>query len=341
MKERMDLFAPTVLAEMRLRSRIVRSATNDYSGNSDGSVSRTQLDLYRELAKTPIGLLITGNFFVCEDGRLDAFQNSLAERWHPDSVRALTETVHRAGGTVVFQLSHARAKTGNPQDALPECLSQAQIAGLIRAFAAGARRAQEAGADGVQIHCGHGYLLSDFLDPVRNRRKDCYGGNVSGRIRMVEEIVRETQRVCGPAYPLLLKVNTDRDPEGLALLCRRARALGIAAVELSGVNFSSFGKKDACYYLSAARALKREVTLPLIVTGGIRSRADAEQALSSGADFVGLSRPLLCEPDLVSRWERGEAVSRCVSCCNCFSLYKETGRRCVMHARPPKGAQET
>ncbi|MBW2616397.1 MAG: NADH:flavin oxidoreductase, partial [Deltaproteobacteria bacterium] len=196
--------------------------------------------------------------------------------------------------------------------------------------------AKEAGSDGVQIHAAHGYLLSQSLSPVFNKRSDAYGGSVENRARFLLEVLHGVQAAVGPDFPVLVKMNSqDFLESGLTLddslkIGTMLREEGIDAIELSGGTFVS-GKlnpsrggiksedKEA-YFREAAKLFKENLSVPLILVGGNRSFQLAEQLVNEGyADYISMSRPLIREPDLIKRWESGDLrKAECLSDNQCF-----------------------
>ncbi|MDR3767483.1 MAG: NADH:flavin oxidoreductase, partial [Butyricicoccus sp.] len=333
-----DLFAPYTLGSLRLCNRICRSATNDYMGNPDGTVSPAQLALYRELAEQEVGLIITGHACVSPDGRNDASQNAMYDDRFIAGQKALTDAVHAAGGCIVQQLSHAGGKspqavTGHVPGA-PSALEYVsgapareltleEIHRIQDDFAAAAVRAKQAGYDGVQIHCAHGYLLSEFIDPAWNVRTDAYG---SDRFRMARETLEKVRAAVGPDYPVLLKIHSNCQGQtsdflsALTAFLNFSTDLGVTAAEVSGFDFASQPPEARRYYLQAAEGLVSQTRLPLILVGGLRDREDMQAALDAGMTLASASRPFICQPDFVCRLKRG-GMSACRGCYGCFRCY--------------------
>lgn len=224
-----------------------------------------------------------------------------------------------------------------PSGPVGRALDSSEIKALPLAFARAAKRVQEAGFDAVQLHAAHGYLLSSFLSPFFNRRKDAYGGDLARRHRLVVEVIEAVREAVGSAYPVFIKINaadflggglTEEEMlEGAPLL----EAAGIDGFELSGgTGLSSdyrpirSGKAvvegPEVYYERAALKLKQRVRVPVMLVGGIRSLEAAERVIAGGAaDLVSLSRPLICEPELIARWQRGDRrPAACRSCNRCY-----------------------
>jgi 2,4-dienoyl-CoA reductase-like NADH-dependent reductase (Old Yellow Enzyme family) len=207
---------------------------------------------------------------------------------------------------------------------------------VVEDFGQAARRAKKAGFDGVQIHAAHGYLLSQFLSPVFNRRLDEYGGSLQNRLTFILEVVERVRGAAGRDYPVLIKLNCEDGLEGgltpddfleAALLIRNA---GVDAIEVSGGTLAS-GKlspsrtgidtvEKEAYFRQAARAAGEVTHLPVLLVGGIRSFELAEKIVMGGsADYISMSRPFIREPALVNRWKAGDLRrAACISVNKCF-----------------------
>jgi len=242
---------------------------------------------------------------------------------------------------------------------MPREMASEEVNGTIKAFTDAVRRAKEAGFDAVQLHAAHGYLLGEFLSPHTNRRTDEYGGSFENRIRIIEEIYEGSVQKVGLDYPIMVKMNVDDFVEGgidlkeSKKIAERLSNMGFAAIETSGgimeastrsekelgrpiITASSKdidSKNKEAYYLPYAREIKKVISIPLILVGGIRSIEVIEKILSEGsADFVSLSRPLIREPDLPNKWLYGykSSPADCVSCNACLSNVRSDKLRCVL-----------
>ncbi len=286
----------------------------------------------------------------------------------------MTKAVHDHGGKIVIQLAHAgyfaNAKLTGQTPIAPSNaegfakgprkeMNADEIQGVVKAYGAAAKRAQTAGFDGVQIHCAHGYLLSQFLSPAFNQRKDEYGGGILNRARALIEVLREIRQVVGKDYPVLVKMNCQDfienglQPEDSLQAGKMLVENGIDAIELSGgvliggkLSPSRMGIKSEekeAYFQNEARTFKREVNVPLILVGGNRSFQVAERIVNEGvADYISLCRPLIREPDLVNRWKSGDlSKAACVSDNMCFEpAMKGDGIYCLTEEREKKRNSE-
>ncbi len=345
-----DLFETTTINGLELKNRFVRSATWEGLATDQDGPPPALVDLLVTLARGEVGLIVTGHMFVSAEGRANARQVSLAEDGLVSQHGQLVKAVHGAGGRIVAQLAHAGCQAAVKASGLPamgpssqaegpECeeMNREAISRVIEAFAAAARRARQAGYDGVQIHAAHGYLLSQFLSPSYNHRRDEYGGTLTNRARLVLQVYEAIRREVGDRFPVLIKMNSqDYLDDGLTVdeMLEVARALheaGIDAIELSGGThrsgpFTPVRKGtpqkpgEEAYYREAAARFQGEISVPLILVGGIRSYQVARELVTSGtADYISLCRPLIREPDLVKRWHQGDhRPSGCRSDNLCF-----------------------
>ena len=347
------LFEDITLNGMTLPNRFVRSATWEGLAAPDGSVTEILVDSMRALAEGHLGLIVSGHAFVSPEGRAGQRQLSVGSDEFLPGLEKMALGVHESGGKIALQLAHAGIRGAAGSEGFPAAgpspletesgvmgreMDEAELEALVCAFAAAAARAQAAGFDAVQIHAAHGYLLSQFLSPFFNKRTDGYGGDLPGRARLPREVVAAVRDAVGPGYPVLMKMNTeDFIPEGMTVeqMLQTVPILeeaGLDSIELSGGTFLSSPEERSMrvprdpeappdpYYEEAAVGFKEKTRLPLMLVGGIRTYEIAERLVAEGiADYVALSRPLICEPGLVRRWESGDlSPSTCRSDNRCF-----------------------
>lgn len=344
------LFEQVTLSGMTLRNRFVRSATFEGMAEATGAAKDELVELTEELSRGEVGLIISGHAYVEPRGRARASQLGIQNDSLVPGLARLAESAHAHGSKTLVQLAHAGCTGNEPvgewvgpsAHTLPDgrsCreLSGAEIKGIVEDFRRGARRAMDAGFDGVQFHSAHSYLLSEFLSPYFNRRSDQYGGSLVNRARMHLEVLQAIRGEVGDEVPVLIKVNSDDFIDGgftrkeMVAVARMLEAEGISAVETSGGTFLSppnrgFSRlgiqppEEEVYYLDAAKMYKDSVSVPLVLVGGIRTFAVAERLVADGtADFIALSRPLIREPHLVKRWHEGDtSTATCIHCNQCF-----------------------
>lgn len=354
------LFEPTTIRGMVLPNRFVRSATWEGMTDDEGRPTPELTRLYTDLARGRVGLIISSHAFVAVEGKAVHQQLGVHDDAMIAPLSGLVDAVHTAGGKIALQLAHGGlwsvvgvvqnggTAAGAPQPPGPSVrdtdagpvgreMTRADIAGTIEAFAAAAGRAQAAGFDAVQLHAAHGYLLSEFLSPLFNKRRDEYGGSVPGRARLAVDVTVAVRAAVGPDFPVLVKMNSEdfvhggMTVEDMVESAALIAAAGADAIELSGGTSLSgdlgplrtragIPADREAYYQGAAIKLKQRVKVAVMLVGGIRTFEAAERLVAGGsADYVALSRPLVCEPGLIARWERGDrAPSTCRSDNRCF-----------------------
>jgi 2,4-dienoyl-CoA reductase-like NADH-dependent reductase (Old Yellow Enzyme family) len=249
------VFDRSAINSMQLANRFVRSATWEGLANDDGSVTPKLIDTMTALAQGGVGLIITSHAFVSREGQATPWQIGVYGDELIPGLKTMADAVHTHGGKTVLQLAHAgvfatEELTGLPAYAVSDFeglpgkrrheISTQDIAKIISAFAAAARRAKAAGFDGVQLHTAHGYFLSQVLSPYFNRRRDDYGGDVRHRAKIHLEVLHAVREAVGPDYPILIKINCqDFQEGGLSLedsleAAKLLAAAGLDAIELSG-----------------------------------------------------------------------------------------------------------
>jgi len=214
------LFAPGRVGGVEVRNRIVRAGTSETMADDRGAVTDQYVALYEELARNDVGLIFTGHLYVATRGRYARRQTGIYADDLVPGLRRVADAVHRHGGKIFAQVAHAgsqsRVEAGVPPlapSAVPNALTgrdvpaaaEDEIAEAIQAFADGARRAVEAGFDGVHIHAANGYLISEFSSPTANRRDDEWGGTPSKRDRFIVEVARAVRAAVPADKPVLLK----------------------------------------------------------------------------------------------------------------------------------------
>ena len=348
------LFESTVINRIAIPNRFVRSATWEGMAGEDGAATPELTDLYLGLINGDVGLIITGHAYVSKEGQASPRQLAIHKDDLIDNHKEMTSKVHDIGGNIVVQLAHAGCHAHSQitgmdpigpsmiegrKGRLCRKLDLDEIHALIQTFAEGAIRAKKAGYDGVQIHAAHGYLLSQFLSPFYNNRNDKYGGKVKNRGRILFEIIEEIKVKTGQDFTVMVKMNSEDflDP-GLTVsemltIARMLEYAGTDIIELSGGTIHSPAKYSSIrkgvtkkkinepYYKEAARQYKDKITTPLMLVGGIRSFEVAEHLVDEGfTDYVSMSRPLICEPDLITRWQTGLThKSECQNDNMCFT----------------------
>ncbi|MDP2314730.1 MAG: NADH:flavin oxidoreductase/NADH oxidase family protein [Pseudomonadota bacterium] len=325
----MTLASPFILpCGARLPNRLAKAAMSEDLGDRDHGASDALLALYTRWSASGAGLLLTGNLMV-DSRHLGEPGNVVSDtEAHLERLQGWAAASKRGGGAVWAQLNHPgrqapRTLTPRPVApssvglsmlglfARPEALTEAGIHEVIERFADGADRVRRAGFDGVQIHAAHGYLLSQFLSPRTNQRTDAWGGSLEARARLLLDVVRAVRARVGPAWPVSVKLNSADFQRGGFTADEAVRVatwlgeLGVDLLELSGGNYEQpamMGDRETtrqrtAYFMQYAEQVRAATAVPLMVTGGFRTRSGMDAALASGAlDIVGLARPFAVDP---------------------------------------------
>jgi 2,4-dienoyl-CoA reductase-like NADH-dependent reductase (Old Yellow Enzyme family) len=252
-----QLFSPIRTGNLKLANRFVCSATYEVMSKETGVVSDELIKRYVRLAKGGVGLSITGLMYVHPSGRGYKNQTGIHHDGMIEGLTHLVEAVHQAEGKIAFQLAHCGRQTTkaiagqtplapssrgrDPMNFVkPKDMTEEEILETINSFGAAAKRAVRAGADGIQLHAAHGYLICEFLSPYFNIRKDQWGGSDENRFRFLREVFLTVKKATPDGYPVFVKLNTnDHTPkEGItpALAAKYAKwlsELGVDAVEVS------------------------------------------------------------------------------------------------------------
>jgi 2,4-dienoyl-CoA reductase-like NADH-dependent reductase (Old Yellow Enzyme family) len=361
-----QIFEPTTINGLQLKNRLVRSATWEGLANEEGHVTDELISIYKNLALGQVGLIISSYIYVKSDGKQWDSQIGADNDKQIPGLRRLADEVHNSGGRLIGQIVHcggqaSRKASGDKTPVAPSAvespgysempreLTLSEIDDLVACFTSAANRLKRANFDGVQLHCAHGYLLSEFLSPSRNLRRDQFGGNIENRCRFATEIYKSIRQEVGPSFPVIIKLNandflenstTETDASALA---KTLVDEGLDAIEISGGTPGSGAMGPArsdvnsydqeAYFLPQAKTIRAAVPdVPLMLVGGIRSAKKIESILETGiADYFSMSRPLIRQPHLPRLWsEDNTDKAACVSCNQCFlPAMRGNGIKCL------------
>ncbi len=310
-----------------LKNRIIKSAMSDSLGDGTGHPTPEQSRLYQRWANGGAAASIIGEVqytsqFAEKPGNLVLNANANLAPF-----RELAENGSENGSLLWLQLGHAGALSYQPTSKpkgpsaldLPglrcDALTTDEIQQIPTEFARIALLAKNAGFGGVQIHAAHGFLLSQFLSPLFNKRDDEYGGSIANRMKLLLEAITATRNAVGPDFPIAVKLNSSDQLEGGLSeheSLQVVSALDQSSIDLLDISGGTYfpGAKNASdsagsgpYFLSFAKRARALTTKPLMLTGGFKTRAQAEYALDSGVvDVVGLARVLALDPSLPNQW---------------------------------------
>ncbi|MDN3715759.1 NADH:flavin oxidoreductase [Vibrio breoganii] len=362
------LFSPAQIGNMTLKNRFVRSATWENMATEEGYMTEKLYDIYEELAKGDVGLIVTGYANIVEDEKPNAGMMGIYNDSFIEGYKKLTDLVHQYDAKIVKQIAYGGTKTTYnlgervifaPSD-IPErgtntqgkAMRKDEINFIVDAFAEASLRAKKSGFDGVEIHAAHTYLINQFLSPYYNRRDDEYGGSLENRMRFLVEIYEKTRDLVGEDFPILIKLTATEFFEGgqsfeqTRAICKKLEQLGVDAIivsgnihgkasEMVGESFDGYTLQQEGYFHEYGHVISQDVNAPVITVGGLSDFDAIENiANNTGIDFFAVSRPLLAEPQLIKRWKEGDRAP--VDCERCSKCRTKRGNFCVVFKRRKK-----
>jgi len=347
------LFSPVRIAGLEIRNRVAMTPMGVGLAAVGGGVSDDIIAFYEARARGGIGLIVSE---ICRvmDGAGAGEPCQLAARNGADiqGLGRMVDAVRKYGARMFIQLHHpgrqghhevggeqpvSASAVANPLTGeVPRALTVPEIGKIQQAFVGGARIAQMAGADGVELHGAHGYLINGFLSPYLNRRDDQYGGSLENRLRFLLEIVAGIRTVCGRGFPLGVRLSAEEflgdQGNDLAATCQIAAELEKAGVDFLDISCTipDSPKFTACIepgtieqgwkrYMAAE--IRKHVKIPVIAVANIKEPEVAEAILAEGCcDLVGVARGHLADPDWCHKAKAGkpETIRKCIGCLVCF-----------------------
>ena len=346
----LSLFTPLTLPNHAVvPNRIAKAAMEENMADRNQLPGEDLRRLYANWASGGAGLILSGNVMIDPTALTGPGGVVLDARQPLEPFRAWARAGMRDGGQMWLQINHPGRQVfaAMGQEAVapsaigvdlgayshlfpvPRALDEAGIADIVARFATTARLAEASGFSGVQIHAAHGYLISQFLSPLTNRRSDAWGGELHNRARLLLDVVKAVRSAVSPGFSVAVKLNSADFQKGgfeasdAVQVVRRLNELPVDLVELSGGSYESPAMQGSpksgstavreAYFLDFARDVSAVARMPVMVTGGIRRRAIAEQALQPsegrpGVAMVGIASALAFEPKLPARWKADEAL---------------------------------
>jgi len=328
------IFEPVSLGRLEIKNRIIRSATLTNKDCADGIILPYLKDGSAALAKGNVALVITGMMGIGVNSCAADFMPRTYIDGFSEKLSEIVDAIHENGGKIVVQISHCGANAmvleegenpWAPSDIVSVMgfeakeMTKEQIARVVKDFGKAAKICREAGADGVQLHCAHGYLLSQFLSPYYNKRSDEYGGGIENRARIVFDAYSEIRKQVGEDYPVMIKINYSDLigkegllPEDSTWVCKELAKLGIDAIEVSsGLALTketrpSLKVEEGAmegHFTEGALKLSAELSTPIISVGGYRTKEQIEHVLNEGnIAAIAMARPF-ANPMYIADWD--------------------------------------
>lgn len=317
-----NLFDPLQIKGLLLKNRLVMPPMNTRMATLEGEVTEKHIQHYKMHARNGIGLVIVEQCYISKDGRGSKRQLGIYDDKLISGLKGLVDAIHSEKAKVVIQINHCGAKSPSnvtkvqpvgPWDTIPpnwkeipRPMTIREIEVLVQKFANAALRAILAGADSVEIHGAHGYLLNQFLSPFTNKRKDRYGGELEERLTFPLEVVYAIKKILRKDVPLFYRFGADDMIKGglpLEDAQRAARSLERAGVDvldvsggLGGIGCDHFSEQG--FFVPLAASIKKVVKIPIIGVGNITDAKYADRIIYDGkVDLVAIGRHLLSNPE--------------------------------------------
>lgn len=362
---------PLNVKGLHLRNRVVMAPM--VTGLAvDNAPTEAQMVWYRDRARGGVGLVVVESCAVAKDGRIMPYMLGLWKDSQVAGMARLAQAIKAEGVPAVLQIVHGGAKayredlnqerTGPSEVALmpgpaPRAMTESEIQDAIEAFAKTARRAQDAGFDGVEVHAAHYYLLSQFLSPYTNRRTDAWGKDRFGRLRLAASVVRAVREAVGKTFPIFCRLHSVEFLEGglstddAVFFAQALVEAGVDLIDASGIGQTSLGQWQGQSFLNAGSVLPKDapggafagsagriraaVGVPVATVGKLSEPGRAQAVLDAGdADLIALARPLIADPQVP--WKllagRDQEIVRCKECLACFAAIRKGPVKCSVNA---------
>lgn len=366
------LMSPARIGDLRLPNRLIMAAM-DMNLCHDGVLDEDEVEHFAARARGGTALVTTGTSAVAFPiGATTLKQPGLSDDRFLPGLRALADGVHAEGGRVCVQLCHhgktaavdtaqgrpllvpsvpvpkpdpsalvdttrsERARLGTAREGKQDTYREAtdeDLATVVHAFVDAARRCKAAGVDAVEVHAGHGYLLSTFLSAGYNRRTDRWGGSIQNRSRLACDVVAAVRAEVGPGYPVIVKLNgreflleNGLTVDEVVAASRLLEAAGADAIHVSGYSHDPFGgftlgplPSEAAAYRDVTRRVKQAVDIPVIAVGRMLPEVAEEMLAAGDCDFIAEGRWQLTDPEMANKIASGrrESVRPCINCYVC------------------------
>ncbi len=328
-------------------NRLVKAAMTERLSNTKFEPTAAHEHLYCRWAGTGTGLQITGNVIIDRVHLESAGNVAFDDDGMLPKLQSWAKAAQHTGNPCWVQISHAGRQANRFSTLRPKAPSAVQLQKLglfgrpvpmteediqevIAGFVQAAKLAQAAGFSGLQIHSAHGYLLSQFLSPLTNQRNDQWGGSLENRSWLLLQVVKEVRAAVGASYPISVKLNSAdfqrggfSEEESIEVV-KMLDTAGIDLLEISGGTYEKLAfflmndessnlrestRQREAYFIDFARKVRAVSKVPLMITGGFRSRAFCEEVLEKGeVDLIGMARPFITNVNEIASFLSGETA---------------------------------
>ena len=361
---------PLEVKGLHLRNRLVMAPM--VTGLAEHHLaSEAQIAWYRDHARAGVGLVIVESTAILQDATIMPYNLGLWEDAQIPGLARIAAAIKAEGVPAVLQIVHGGAKAVREDlsrerlaasavalmpGPAPRAMTEAELQGVIEAFARAALRAVQAGFDGVELHAAHYYLISQFLSPCTNLRTDRWGGSLENRMRLGVEVAKAVRAAVGPRIAVFCRMHSTENLEGgLATsdsvqFAQALEAAGVDLIDASGIGTSSLGDWQGQAFLNtssvpakgapgggyapAAHLIRKAVGIPVITVGKLSEPGVAQAVLAQGqADLVALGRPLIADFEAARKLLEGrdDELARCRECLSCFAAIRKGPIHCSVN----------
>ena len=346
-----NIFEPLTVKRTTIRNRIAMTPMGTNYGEANGEMSNRHMNYYSLRAKGGVGLIILENanveYPVGSNGtsqiRID--HDSYMPRYYQ-----LVESLHKDGATVAIQINHAGASASSARTGvetvsssnvptkaggeIPRPMTKEEILTTVKKYAEAARRIQAIGFDAIEIHCGHSYLMSQFISPYYNKRTDEYGGDINGRLRLTLEVISKIRELCGDDFIIDVRISGDEYSEGgltlndMIYVSKQLEKAGVDFIHVSGGNTIKRGSSmpapgtSPAPHAHASEEIRKHVNIPVSTVARINEPWIAEELIANGkTDICMIGRPNLCDSEFVNKAAEGKTddIRPCIGCGRCLT----------------------
>ena len=367
-----SMFTPGKIGSLTLKNRIVKSPNTTAMSNQDGTVTQRLVNHYKRIAEGGVGLIVVEYTYIDDDASKSIQgQLGISRREHIPGHGWLVDQVHAAGAKICLQLEHCgrqkflgtapiKSATDSSWDYVeaqygvkPSPMTIEEIRQVVLDFGQAAKRAYSARYDMIEVHGGHGYLITNFLSPHTNWRTDEYGGSFENRSRLLLEVVDEIRRQVPRDFPLSVRLSvTDYEPDGIPVeetveLCALLEQHGVDVIHASGGHHAKQNYEVVSWFMPRAlhrwgwEKIKERVSIPVMASGALVSPDIAAEIIESGsADFVSLARAIIADPDWPKKAQENRIleIAPCIRCNDgCLLRGIDSGRSIGCTVNPDVG----
>ncbi|OZG70737.1 2,4-dienoyl-CoA reductase [Hahella sp. CCB-MM4] len=329
----------------QIKNRLVKAAMEENLGNRSLVPDGRLVNLYSKWAQGGVGLIITGNVMVDRFAMTGPGGVALEANTELEGFKRWSESAKQNDTRVWMQINHpgrqvfkkmggkALSASAVPLDLgkhsglfdTPRAMTEEEIQDVIQRFITTAKKAHQAGFDGVEVHAAHGYLLNQFLSPLTNQRNDQWGGSLENRARLLLDIVRGIRKSVPESFAVAVKLNSADfqrggfDLEDAKNVVSMLNPLGVDLIEISGGNYEAPAMQGRtaddrtlareAYFLEFAKDIATVSQVPVMSTGGISRHETAEKVIAAGVDLAGIASALAICPELPNLWQRNSGFT--------------------------------